>query len=167
MGHYRSNLRDLEFNLFEVFGRAASVLGTAPFDELDATPPRSMLRRGGAAGQRRAGRRRFVDADRNPPVFDPATALGHLPESFKKSYQAYMDAEWWRLDLPAELGGTVAPRRACGGRVAELVLGANPAVYMYAGGPASPTSSTASAPPEQQQLGRADDRAPAGAPRWC
>ncbi len=26
MGHYKSNLRDLEFNLFEVFGRQA-VLG--------------------------------------------------------------------------------------------------------------------------------------------
>ena len=28
MGHYKSNVRDLEFNLFEVFGRQ-EILGTA------------------------------------------------------------------------------------------------------------------------------------------
>ena len=31
MGHFRSNLRDLEFNLFEVF-RVQDQLDTAPFD---------------------------------------------------------------------------------------------------------------------------------------
>ena len=32
MSHYRANLRDIEFNLFEVFG-AGDRLGTAPFRE--------------------------------------------------------------------------------------------------------------------------------------
>jgi hypothetical protein len=40
-----------------------------------------------------------------------------------------MDAEWWRLGLPDELGGT-APPSTCSGR-AELVLGANPPIWMY------------------------------------
>ena len=31
MGHFRSNLRDLEFNLFEVF-RVQDRLGTGPFE---------------------------------------------------------------------------------------------------------------------------------------
>ena len=35
-----------------------------------------------------------------------------MPESFKKSYQAYMDAECWRLGLPEELGGTGRPAAA-------------------------------------------------------
>ena len=30
MGHYKSNLRDIEFNLFEVFG-ADKALGSGPF----------------------------------------------------------------------------------------------------------------------------------------
>jgi hypothetical protein len=34
MTHYKSNLRDLEFNLFEVFG-AAEVLGAGPYADLD------------------------------------------------------------------------------------------------------------------------------------
>ncbi|MDQ4086160.1 MAG: acyl-CoA dehydrogenase N-terminal domain-containing protein, partial [Actinomycetota bacterium] len=34
MSHYKSNVRDLEFNLFEVLGRDA-VLGTGPFEDVD------------------------------------------------------------------------------------------------------------------------------------
>ena len=34
MSHYKSNLRDIEFNLFEVFG-TDKVLGTGPFADLD------------------------------------------------------------------------------------------------------------------------------------
>ena len=46
-----------------------------------------------------------------------------------------MDSEFWRLDLPAELGGTLARRGRCGGRIAELVLGANAPIWMYSSGP--------------------------------
>ena len=38
MGHYKSNLRDLEFNLFEVLDRQ-DVLGTAPTRTSTSTPP--------------------------------------------------------------------------------------------------------------------------------
>ncbi len=34
MGHYKSNLRDIEFNLFEVLG-TGDLLGTGPFAEID------------------------------------------------------------------------------------------------------------------------------------
>ena len=42
MTHYKSNLRDLEFNLFEVFG-ADQAFGQAPFDEIDAETARDVL----------------------------------------------------------------------------------------------------------------------------
>ena len=76
----------------------------------------------------------FTDADRNPPVFDPATGSVALPESFKKSFRALMDAEWWRLSVPPELGGTVAPR-SLQWALASCILGANPALWMYYNGP--------------------------------
>ncbi|GLW64399.1 acyl-CoA dehydrogenase [Actinomadura rubrobrunea] len=133
MGHYKSNLRDLEFNLFEVLGRG-EVLGTGPFAEVDADTARSILEEVErlASGPLAES---FADADRNPPVFDPATGTVTMPESFKKSFQAWMDAEWWRLELPEELGGTNAPRSLIWS-VAEMVLGANPAVWMFGSGPA-------------------------------
>jgi alkylation response protein AidB-like acyl-CoA dehydrogenase len=131
MGHYKSNLRDIEFNLFEVFGRQ-QVLGSAPYAEVDEETARSML----AEVERLATHelaQSLLDSDREPPVYDPATRTVTMPAGFAKSYQAYMDAEWWRLDLPEELGGTVVPP-SLRWAVAELVLGANPAVHMYACG---------------------------------
>jgi alkylation response protein AidB-like acyl-CoA dehydrogenase len=131
MGHYKSNLRDIEFNLFEVFGRQ-QVLGSGPYAEVDEDTARSILDEverlatGELAGS-------LLDSDRNPPVYDPATHSVTMPEAFKTSYQAYMDAEWWRLDLPEELGGTVVPP-SLRWAVAELVLGSNPAVHMYSSG---------------------------------
>ncbi|MFD5460034.1 acyl-CoA dehydrogenase C-terminal domain-containing protein, partial [Streptomyces olivaceus] len=77
----------------------------------------------------------FADADRNPPVFDPETGTAPVPASFRKSYQAFMDSEYWRLGLPEEIGGTTAPRSLIWA-YAELILGANPAVWMYSSGPA-------------------------------
>jgi alkylation response protein AidB-like acyl-CoA dehydrogenase len=132
MGHYKSNLRDLEFALFEVFG-VDGRLGQAPFAELDGETARGIL----AEVERLASgplAESLVDTDRNPPVFDPATHGVTLPESFKKSFRAYMDAEWWRMALPEELGGIVVPP-SLQWAAAELILGANPAVFMYATGP--------------------------------
>ncbi|MGW2389793.1 acyl-CoA dehydrogenase [Streptomyces lydicamycinicus] len=133
MGHYKSNLRDIEFNLFEVLGRD-SVYGTGPFAEMDVDTAKSVLSEIARLSENELAES-FADADRNPPVFDPETNTAPVPDTFKKSYQAFMDAEWWRLGIPEELGGTTAPRSLLWG-FAETILGANPAVWMYASGPA-------------------------------
>jgi alkylation response protein AidB-like acyl-CoA dehydrogenase len=132
MTHYQSNLRDLEFNLFEVFG-ADRAFGQAPFNEIDADTARHVL-----AEVNRMAREdlaaSYTDADRNPPIFDPATNTAPLPESFKKSYAQFMASEFWRLDLPSSLGGTLAPR-ALWWAIAEQILGANAPIWMYSSGP--------------------------------
>lgn len=132
MTHYKSNLRDLEFNLFEVFKRQ-EVLGKGPFEDLDEDTARTIL---DEINRLATGvvAESFEDADRNPPVFDPKTNTVQIPESLKKSYQAYMDAGWYNLDLPTELGGLGAPRSLVWS-AAELILGANPSVHMYSAGP--------------------------------
>src|ERR1700728_409493 len=137
MSHYKSNLRDIEFNLFEVLGRQ-EILGTGPFDEaVDADTARDML---AEANRLAVGpiADSFVDADRNPPVFDPAAGTVTLPESFRKSFRALMDAEWWRLSVPPELGGTVVPR-SLAWAAASFILGANPAAWMFGNGPSFAT----------------------------
>ncbi len=133
MGHYKANLRDLEFNLFEVYGRE-EILGSGPFAEIDADTVRAILEevRSLAEGPLAES---FADADRHPPVYDPETKTVTLPESFKRSYQAFVDGGWDRLSLPPELGGPGLPRSVSWG-VNEFVLGANPAIHMYAAGPA-------------------------------
>ncbi len=133
VSHYKSNLRDIEFNLFEVLGRD-EVLGTGPFAEIDSETARAIL-----AEVDRLSREdlaaSYEDSDRNPPVFDPKTNTAPVPESFATSYQAWVDAEYWRLQIPEELGGTPAPS-TLNWAIGEMVLGANAPVWMYAAGPA-------------------------------
>ncbi|MEU1890886.1 acyl-CoA dehydrogenase [Streptomyces pristinaespiralis] len=133
MGHYKSNLRDIEFNLFEVLGRD-KLYGTGPFAEMDVDTAKSILDEIARLAENELAES-FADADRNPPVFDPATNTAPVPESFKKSYKAFMDSEYWRLGLPEEIGGTTSPRSLIWA-YAELLLGSNPAVWMYSSGPA-------------------------------
>ncbi|MFD3657826.1 acyl-CoA dehydrogenase [Streptomyces sp. NPDC058620] len=133
MGHYKSNLRDIEFNLFEVLGRD-KVYGTGAFAEMDVDTAKTILDEITRLAENELADS-FADADRNPPVFDPETNTAPVPETFKKSYQAFMDSEYWRLGLPEEIGGTTSPRSLIWG-YAELLLGANPAVWMYSSGPA-------------------------------
>ncbi|HTR69169.1 MAG TPA: acyl-CoA dehydrogenase [Mycobacteriales bacterium] len=132
MSHYKSNLRDIEFNLFEVFDRGA-LLGEGAFADLDVDTVKSILAevRHVAEGPLAES---FADADRNPPTFDPDTHAVTLPESFKASYRAFTDSGWDRLGLTTELGGPGLPPSVIWA-ANEMVLGANPAVHMYAAGP--------------------------------
>ncbi|MEP6666378.1 MAG: acyl-CoA dehydrogenase [Nocardioidaceae bacterium] len=132
MSHYKSNLRDIEFNLFEVFNRG-DVLGIAPYADVDADTAREILHEVDRLAREELAES-FASSDRNPPVFDPETHTVTMPAAFKRSYQTYMDAEWYRLDLPKELGGQPVPA-SLKWSVAELVLGSNPPVHLYGTGP--------------------------------
>ncbi|HVV31453.1 MAG TPA: acyl-CoA dehydrogenase [Mycobacteriales bacterium] len=151
MGHYKSNLRDLEFNLFEVFG-ADQLLGTGPFAQMDPDTARGVLQEVDrlATGPLAES---FADADRNPPVFDPDTHAVTLPDSFKKSYEALQAGEWFRLDLPEHLGGFGASP-SLRWAAAELLLGANPAAYMYQAGPGFAAILDRLGTAEQQEFAR-------------
>ena len=56
-----------------------------------------------------------------------------LPEGFKKSVRVVQEAGWDRVGLAEALGGTPMPK-ALMWALHEHILGANPAVWMYAGG---------------------------------
>src|SRR6476660_3655500 len=148
MGHYRANLRDIEFTLFEVLG-VQRVLGSGPYSEMDLETARAILAEVErlASGPLAAS---FADGDRNPPTFDPGTGTVTLPESFKRSYRAYVDGGWTNLDLPRELGGTPTPP-SVRWAVAEMVLGANPGVHLYSSGAAFAHTLWALGTDEQKQ----------------
>ncbi len=129
MSHYRSNVRDLEFNLFEVFGRG-DIIGHGPYEAVDADTAREMIREVARLAEHELADS-LVDSDRNPPVYDPQTHEVRMPESFKASYAAYVQSGFWAIDVPAALDGTVIPP-SLKWAINELILGANPAVGMYA-----------------------------------
>jgi alkylation response protein AidB-like acyl-CoA dehydrogenase len=130
MSHYKSNIRDIEFNLFEVLGRE-EILGTEPYADLDRETVSAIL-----AGADRLARTKLAESfpDGDLPVFDPRTHSVTLPESLKKSYRALMDSGAWQLELPAELGGHVTPP-SVQWAIHELNIGASPATALYSAGP--------------------------------
>ncbi|MGH3666616.1 MAG: acyl-CoA dehydrogenase, partial [Egibacteraceae bacterium] len=130
MGHYRSNLRDLEFNLFEVFGTQER-LGTGPFAQLDLATARDVLRE----VERLASEvfaDSFAEGDRVPLELVDGDVT--VPAGINRALDAYFGGEWYRLQLPEHLGGYGAPPSlawAC----SALLCGANPAALMYTAGP--------------------------------
>ncbi|MFT3716661.1 MAG: acyl-CoA dehydrogenase [Gordonia sp. (in: high G+C Gram-positive bacteria)] len=131
MGHYKSNVRDLHFNLFEMY-ELDKVLESGAFGDLDREAAEDMIREVKTLAEGPIADS-FAEADRTPPVFDPNEHSVTIPEPFKKSYQAFIDAGWDKVGLPEELGGMPAPRSLYWA-LAEMILGANPPIFMYAAG---------------------------------
>ena len=86
MSHYKANVRDLEFNLFEVLD-LENALATGEFGDLDGEAVREMLAEAARLAQGPLAES-FADGDRIPPQFDPDTHAVRLPESFKSSVRA-------------------------------------------------------------------------------
>jgi alkylation response protein AidB-like acyl-CoA dehydrogenase len=131
VSHYKSNVRDEAFNLFEVFG-VDKVFGEGKYSDLDTETAREMLLEMARLAEGPIAES-FADADRNPPVFDPETHSVTLPESFKKSVNVVLEAGWDKVGIAEALGGMPMPK-ALLWALHEMILGANPAVWMYAGG---------------------------------
>lgn len=128
MSHYRSNLRDIEFNLFE-FSRIQDYSGTG-WADLDRDTMSDLLveverlaREDYAAS--------YVDQDRLP--LELVDGRVTIPDSVKASVSAYREGGWDRFVLPEEMGG-VAPPPSLIWATSEMLLGANTTVQFYAGG---------------------------------
>ena len=130
MGHYKSNLRDIEFNLFEVFD-TQRLLGTGPYEDMDLDTAREVLREvervatGPFADS-------FVEGDRTP--LQLADGEVTVPAGINRSLDAFFDGEWFRLQLPDHLGGFGAPS-SLNWAATSMLVGANPSALLYTAGP--------------------------------
>jgi alkylation response protein AidB-like acyl-CoA dehydrogenase len=131
VSHYKSNVRDQVFNLFEVFG-VDKIFGQGAYSDLDMETYREMLAEMSRLAEGPIAES-FVESDRNPPVFDPETHTVTLPAAFKKSIRTVIDGGWDKIGLDEALGGMPMPR-ALQWALVEHILGSNPAVYMYSMG---------------------------------
>jgi alkylation response protein AidB-like acyl-CoA dehydrogenase len=133
MSHYKANVRDIEFNVFEVLD-LEKALATGEFGDLDGEAVRQMLAEAARLAQGPLADS-FADGDRNPPQFDPDTHAVRLPESFKSSVWAWQDAGWPLLGLDEELGSVHVPATV-NAAINEFLLGGQPAAFFYLTGPA-------------------------------
>ncbi|MBT8217477.1 MAG: acyl-CoA dehydrogenase [Acidimicrobiia bacterium] len=127
--HYRTNLRDIEFNLFEAY-RTQEYLGEAPFDQMDEETVRDVLREMDRLA-REDFAASFVESDRTPLELNHGEI--ELPYGVQKSLDAVYEGGWDRLGYAEEIGGFGAPP-SLSWAVEELLVGANPAAYFYVSG---------------------------------
>ncbi|OBF71474.1 butyryl-CoA dehydrogenase [Mycobacterium sp. 852002-51613_SCH5001154] len=132
MGHYIANVRDLEFNLFEVLGLGAA-LGAGSYSDLDVETARTILAEAARLAEGPVAES-FAFADRNPPVFDPAEHTISVPDELVKTVQVIKEAGWWRLMLDEEIGGMAAPPPLAWA-VNEMIICANPSANFFCLGP--------------------------------
>jgi alkylation response protein AidB-like acyl-CoA dehydrogenase len=134
LGHYITNVRDIEFNLFEVLN-LGDILDSGGYGDLDVDTVRTMLDEVARLAEGPVAES-FAVADRHPPVFDPDRHTISVPGELAKSVQAVKDAEWWRIGIAEEIGGVPAPA-ALTWAIHEMLVCANPsAAFWYALGPA-------------------------------
>ena len=129
MSHYKSNLRDIEFNLFEAHpGR--DYFGAEPFEDITHETAMDALREIErlAADEFAAS---FVEADRTH--LELVDGEVQLPDGVKESLDAFHDGGWHLLGVPKSLGGFGAPELLRWAAV-EMLVGANPGVFLYTSG---------------------------------
>lgn len=129
MTHYKSNLRDIQFNLFEV-SRIQDYLGKGDWSDLDRTTVEDLL----TEVERLATEdfaASYEDQDRIP--LELVDGKVELPESVKASVRAFKEGGWSRLGLPEELGGMPAPASVTWA-ASEMLLAANTTAQFYSGG---------------------------------
>jgi len=144
MSHYKSNLRDIEFNLFEVYGMG-EILGRAPFEDIDKDTAMDILREIDRLA-REDFAASFTEGDRNPPKLVDGEI--ELSAGVKASLDAVYAGGWHLLGIPKDLGGFGAPD-AVRWAASEMMVGANPAVFLYTSGGLMARVIAAEGTPEQ------------------
>jgi alkylation response protein AidB-like acyl-CoA dehydrogenase len=129
MSHYKTNLRDIEFNLFEAY-RVQDRLGHEPFHLLDEATVRDILREIDRLA-REDFAASFVEGDRHK--LELVDGEVKLSEGVRKSLDAVYEGGWNRLPFPEEYGGVNSPP-SLNWAIEELLVGANPGVYFYVSG---------------------------------
>ncbi len=126
--HYKSNLRDVYFNLFEVLDIERTTLGRAPFVSMDGSTARDALKQLATLAETEIAPS-FADTDRTPLTLD-ADGNVHLPESLKKSMKAWWDGSWHLFEVPEHIGGFGAPPTIWWSAF-EMIAGAHASFAFY------------------------------------
>ncbi|MGH8923818.1 MAG: acyl-CoA dehydrogenase [Acidimicrobiia bacterium] len=128
MSHYRSNLADLEFNLFDVHGLGGYIGDVTGFDVETARDVLRQVEQVASAVWADA----LISSDRQPPILRDGGV--ELPTAMKGALAALRAGGWEKLGLSEEMGGTPVSHLLFWA-TQELLLGANTPATFYAGGP--------------------------------
>ncbi len=128
MNNYKANVRDIEFNLFEVFN-LGEVYGRAPFENTDEEVARASLKEADKFANDVFGEL-YEEGDRVGCQFNEGKIT--TPPGCKEAVEKFLEDSWQLMDVSGEDGGMNLPRSLVSG-VQELFTAANPALFIYTG----------------------------------
>lgn len=131
--HFKSNLRDIFFNLFEILEIQNKSLGQGEFAGLDEETARTTLEAYEEFCRKELAPS-WVPSDRIGLEFDKESGTVKLPEALKRSLHASREQGWTMISLPEHLGGTGAPPSVTWAAF-ELIAAANATAAYYMFGP--------------------------------
>ena len=105
--HYKPNLRDVFFNLFEVHDVAATTLSHPTYSHLDEATCRQMLTELYKLCETELAASYAAD-DREGLKFDGAGNVP-LPAGLRKNIETFREGGWPLMGLPEHMGGVGAP----------------------------------------------------------
>jgi len=126
--HYKGNLRDVFFNLYEFWKIQDTILGKAPFETMDKDTTADILSTFETFCTEEMATS-FASADRTPLQLDDKGNVT-LPEALKESMNLYYENEWHRIEHPESMGGFGAPRTLMWSCF-EFLVGSNPPIAFY------------------------------------
>ena len=129
VNHYKPNLRDVFFNLFEVHDVTHTTLAHESYSHLDEATVRQMLTEFYKLCETELAPS-YASSDREGLHFDSESGDVTLPADLTASIRAVWDGGWSLLGLPEHMGGVGAPPSINWASL-EATLGANPAVGFY------------------------------------
>lgn len=126
--HYKCNMRDIYFNLFEMHPMAEAVFGQAPYEHLDVGTAKELLQSTLDVVMDKYSTS-YVDGDRIAMQLD-AEGNVTLPASLTDAMKTFLEGGLHLMDVPEEIGGIGAPRSLYWASF-EMQSGANAPLGFY------------------------------------
>lgn len=125
--HYNADLEDIEFNLFNLFNTEEILKNSS----IDVESAKSILKEIKRLSEDELAKT-FNDHNFKKPVLDKSDKSVVLDPDFKISFRKYLEGGWNSLGVFEELGGTPLPE-TLRQSINEMLVGANPSLYLYIG----------------------------------
>jgi len=129
VNHYKINMRDIEFNLFEFLKIQETILKNKIYEDIDVNNIKDILESLRKLSMDHLAPS-YAIADQVPLILNQETGTVSLPTELKNSIEAFYKNDWHRLSLSKKWGGFGYPEIVNWANF-EMIFGSNSTVGLY------------------------------------
>jgi len=129
VNHYKVNMRDIEFNLFEFLKIQETILKNKIYDDIDINTIKDILESLRKLSMEQLSQS-YAISDQVPLKLNQDTGTVYLPNELKKSIKTFYENDWHRLSVSKKWGGFGYPEIVNWANF-EMIFGSNSTVGLY------------------------------------